>query len=149
MHYKIKDSISPLVSETRLFPAGSDYRARCGCFINPEDSEDVIDFTIFNLIYRQLFLEALSSLHSFPPIRLSPFFSLLSVAPFRSGAILKELAVNGVPLLTYPPHMLHIFQVLDLLLFGTLKRSRKDLPIDDVRSVTAFMFESGGYQKNR
>jgi hypothetical protein len=47
MHYKGESSITPLVSKARLFPAGWDSRACCDRSISPEDSEDVIDFTIF------------------------------------------------------------------------------------------------------
>jgi hypothetical protein len=42
-----------------------------------------------------------------------------------SEEILKELAENGVLGLTYPPHTSHIFQVLDLVLFGNLKRCKQ------------------------
>jgi hypothetical protein len=68
MHYKVESSISPLVSETRLFQAGSDSRACGDRLVNPEDSEDVIDFVIFIPICRKLFLEALPPLHSSSPI---------------------------------------------------------------------------------
>jgi hypothetical protein len=50
MHYKVESSISPLVSETGLVSAGSDCCAYGDRFISPEDSEDVINFTIFILI---------------------------------------------------------------------------------------------------
>jgi hypothetical protein len=38
---------------------------------------------------------------------------------------LKEFAERGVAVITYPPHTLHRFQVLDLLLSGRLKAAKK------------------------
>jgi hypothetical protein len=58
MHYKVKGSISPLISETHLFPASSGCRAYCDRFISLEDSEDAIDFI---LISRQALLRFLQS----------------------------------------------------------------------------------------
>ena len=45
--------------------------------------------------------------------------------------ILKEFAEQGVVVVTYPPHTSHIFQVLDVLLFGRLKSAKKYLPRND------------------
>jgi hypothetical protein len=47
-----------------------------------------------------------------------------------SEDILKELSAHGILLLTYPPHSSHVFQVLDVLLFGNLKSAKKYLPRD-------------------
>jgi hypothetical protein len=44
--------------------------------------------------------------------------------------VMKELASHGILLITYPPHTSHIFQVLDILLFGQLKRIKKHLVRD-------------------
>jgi hypothetical protein len=44
--------------------------------------------------------------------------------------VLKELAEHGILLLTYPPHTSHLFQVLDVLLFGRLKAAKKKLSRD-------------------
>jgi hypothetical protein len=48
-----------------------------------------------------------------------------------SEEILRELARNGILVLVYPPHTSHLFQVLDVLLFGRLKVFRKYLPKGD------------------
>jgi hypothetical protein len=48
-----------------------------------------------------------------------------------SEDILRELAHHGVLLITYPPHTSHIFQVLDVLLFGRLKLAKKHLSRND------------------
>jgi hypothetical protein len=48
-----------------------------------------------------------------------------------SEMILKEFAEQGVVVVTYPPHTSHIFQVLDVLLFGRLKSAKKYLPRND------------------
>jgi hypothetical protein len=42
-----------------------------------------------------------------------------------SAPVLQKLARHGVLVATYPPHTSHIFQVLDILLFGFLKGSKK------------------------
>jgi hypothetical protein len=39
VHYKVESSISPLVRETRLFPAGVDCRVCCDRFISPDEPE--------------------------------------------------------------------------------------------------------------
>jgi hypothetical protein len=48
-----------------------------------------------------------------------------------SDSVLQNLARHGVLVLTYPPHTSHIFQVLDVLLFGLIKRSKKYQMRDD------------------
>jgi hypothetical protein len=45
--------------------------------------------------------------------------------------LLKEFAERGVGVITYPPHTAHLFQVLDLLLFGRLKAAQKNIPRAD------------------
>jgi hypothetical protein len=39
--------------------------------------------------------------------------------------LLKEFAESGAAVIIYPPHTSHLFQVLDLLLFGRLKAAKK------------------------
>jgi hypothetical protein len=41
-----------------------------------------------------------------------------------SDDVLRDLATHGILLMTYPPHSSHIFQVLDVLLFGRLKSAK-------------------------
>jgi hypothetical protein len=48
-----------------------------------------------------------------------------------SEDILKKLARHGILVITYPPHTSHLFQVLDVLLFGVLKRAKKYQRRDD------------------
>jgi hypothetical protein len=43
---------------------------------------------------------------------------------YMSNSMPKKLARHGVLVLTYPPHTSHIFQVLDVLLFGLVNRSK-------------------------
>jgi hypothetical protein len=45
--------------------------------------------------------------------------------------LLKEFAERGVVVMTYPSHISHLFQVLDLLLFGRLKSAPNDIPRAD------------------
>jgi hypothetical protein len=45
--------------------------------------------------------------------------------------ILQKLARQVVIVLTHPPHTSHIFQALDVLLFGVLKRAKKNQHCDD------------------
>jgi hypothetical protein len=51
-----------------------------------------------------------------------------------SDEILQELANHGILVLTYPPHTSHLFQVLDVLLFGRLKAAKKYLPRGEIPS---------------
>ena len=48
--------------------------------------------------------------------------------------MLRILAENLIIVITYPPHTSHVFQVLDLLLFGILKKYKKYIPKDDTIS---------------
>jgi hypothetical protein len=48
-----------------------------------------------------------------------------------SDEILQELANHGIILITYPPHTSHLFQVLDVFLFGHLQSEKKYLARDD------------------
>jgi hypothetical protein len=52
-----------------------------------------------------------------------------------SNSMPEKLARHGVLVLTYPPHMSHLFQVLDVLLFCLLKRSKKYQIRDDALSI--------------
>lgn len=45
--------------------------------------------------------------------------------------LLKILAENKILVITYPPHTSHVFQVLDKLLFGVLKKHKKYIPKND------------------
>jgi hypothetical protein len=47
-----------------------------------------------------------------------------------SADVLQDLSSHGILLITYPPHSSHIFQVLDVLLFGRLKSAKKYLRRD-------------------
>jgi hypothetical protein len=50
MHQKIESSVPLLVSETCLFPTGSDYHACCDRLIILDNSEEVIIFPILLFI---------------------------------------------------------------------------------------------------
>jgi hypothetical protein len=52
-----------------------------------------------------------------------------------SDSILRKLACHAILVIAYPPHTSHIFQVLDVLLFGIAKRSKKYQMRDDGLSV--------------
>jgi hypothetical protein len=54
-----------------------------------------------------------------------------------SESILRKLACHGV-VITYPPHTSHVFQVLDVLLFGIMKRSKMYQMRDDGLSVHVY-----------
>jgi hypothetical protein len=59
------------------------------------------------------------------------FGALPNIIRHRSNSMLKKLARHGVFVLTYPPHPSHIFQFLDVLLSGLVKRSKKYQIRDD------------------
>ena len=48
-----------------------------------------------------------------------------------SDSVLGKLARHGVLVITYPPHTSHVFQILDVLLFGLVKRAKKHQMRDD------------------
>jgi hypothetical protein len=52
-----------------------------------------------------------------------------------SNSMSEKLARHGVLVLMYPPHMSHIFQVLYVLLFGLVKRSKKYQICDDTLPI--------------
>jgi hypothetical protein len=52
-----------------------------------------------------------------------------------SNSMLEKLAGHEVLILTYPPHTSHIFQDLDVLLFGLVKRSKKYQIRDDTLPI--------------
>jgi hypothetical protein len=51
------------------------------------------------------------------------------------NSMLEKLARHAVLVLAYPPHTSYIFQVLDALLFGRVKRSRKYQIRDDTLPI--------------
>jgi hypothetical protein len=52
-----------------------------------------------------------------------------------SNSMLEKLARHGVLVLTCPPHTSHIFQVLEVLLFGLVERSKKYQIRDDILPI--------------
>jgi hypothetical protein len=52
-----------------------------------------------------------------------------------SNSMIERLARHGVLVLTYPPHTSHLFQVLDVLRFGLVKRSKKYQISDDILPI--------------
>jgi hypothetical protein len=48
-----------------------------------------------------------------------------------SNAVLDKMARNGILVIAHPPHTSDIFQALDVLLFGILKRAKKDQRRDE------------------
>jgi hypothetical protein len=57
-----------------------------------------------------------------------------------SNSMLEKLAQHRVLVLTYPPHTSSIFQVLDVLLFGLVKRSKKYQIRDDTLPYMSITF---------
>jgi hypothetical protein len=51
------------------------------------------------------------------------------------NSMFEKLARHGILVLTYPPHISHRFQVLDVLLFGLVKRSTKYQIRDDTLPI--------------
>ncbi|OHT08942.1 hypothetical protein TRFO_22367 [Tritrichomonas foetus] len=45
-----------------------------------------------------------------------------------SDRVMEELSPNNIYIITFPPHTSHIFQVLDVSIFGILKNYLKSLP---------------------
>lgn len=56
-----------------------------------------------------------------------------------SGDVLRKLVWYGLLVIIYPAHTSHLFQVLDVLLFGILKRARKYQRRDEKLSNMSIM----------
>jgi hypothetical protein len=85
-----------------------------------------VDAGLFRKDIQEMFLPAVATNHRLPGCKNKPAILFCdNCACHCYEATLKELAENGVLVLTYPPHRSHIFQVLNLVLFGNLKRCKK------------------------
>jgi hypothetical protein len=91
-----------------------------------------VDAQIFNAYIKDVFLPTIAANRELPGCANKPALLFCdNCTSHCSEEILRELARNGVLLLTYPPHTSHIFQILDVLLFGRLKALKKYLPKDN------------------
>jgi hypothetical protein len=91
-----------------------------------------VDADLFGRYIQEIFLPAVATNCRLPECKNKPATLFCDNCTCRCfEAILKELAEKGVLVLTYPPHASHIFQVLDLVLFGNLKRCQKYQTRDD------------------
>jgi hypothetical protein len=90
------------------------------------------DSELFTRYIREAFLPTVAANRELPGCANKPALLFCdNCATQCSDEILRELARNGVLLLTYPPHTSHIFQVLDVLPFGRLKVLKEYFPKDD------------------
>jgi hypothetical protein len=61
-------------------------------------------------------------------------------SPHLAPAVLTLLSNAPVPIVTFASHTTQIFQILDLTLFGVLKRrEQSQLPFDDARGTVHFI----------
>jgi hypothetical protein len=61
INYKIKGSVSLVVTEANLFLRCSNHHTCCNALVCTENSENVIDFAVFIVIFREVFLKHLQS----------------------------------------------------------------------------------------
>jgi hypothetical protein len=115
--------IAPRQSENRIFENG----VRAGVDLKLEiRPSPYVDANLFRKYIQEMFLPAVATNRRLPGCKNQPAILFCdNRACHCFDAILKELAGNGVLVLTYSPHTSHIFQVLDLVLFGNLKRCKK------------------------
>jgi hypothetical protein len=91
---------------------------------------------IFRTYIETVFFPAIAANKKLPGCRNKPAILFCgNWACHCSEDILIEFARHGVLVLSYPPHMSNLFQVLDLLLFSRLKSAKKYLPRNDQAST--------------
>jgi hypothetical protein len=115
--------IAPRPSANRIFAK----RVRPGVDLKLEIRPSLyVDADLFRQYIQEMFLPAVATNRRLPGCnnkRAILFCDNYTCHCFE--AILKELAENGAVVLTCPPHTSHMFQVLDVVLFGNLKRCKK------------------------
>lgn len=120
--------ICPRPSATRIFEKGIREHVDVSLEIRPTA---YVDAALFTKYMRDVFLPIVSAKRELPGCANKPAILFCdNCAAHCSREILQELARNGVLLLTYPAHTSHLFQVLDVLLFGKLKAFKKYLARD-------------------
>jgi hypothetical protein len=91
-----------------------------------------VDAELFNQYLKIIFIPTFAANRELPGCANKPAILFCdNCASHCSVEILRERARNGILVLTYPPHTPHLFQVLDVLLFGRLKVFKKYLPKDN------------------
>jgi hypothetical protein len=92
---------------------------------------------IFRIYIETVFFSAIAANRKLPGCRNKRAISFCdNCACQYSEDILIEFAGQGVLVLSYPPNMSNLFQVLDLPLFGRLKLAKKYLPRNDQASAS-------------
>jgi hypothetical protein len=78
-----------------------------------------VDAGLFNQYRKEIFIPAVAANREPPGCDNKPAVLFCdNCTSHCSEEILRELARNGILVLTYPPHTSHLFQILDVLLFG-------------------------------
>jgi hypothetical protein len=91
-----------------------------------------MDAELFNQHIKKIFIPTVSANQELPECANKPAILFCdNCSPYYSEEILRELARNGILILTHLPHTSHLFQVIDVLLFGLLKVFKEYLPKDD------------------
>jgi hypothetical protein len=91
-----------------------------------------LDAELFSQHIKEIFIPTIAANRELPRYANRPAILFCdNCTSHCSDEILRELARNDILVLTYPPHTSHLFQVLDVLLFGQLKVFKKYLPEDN------------------
>jgi hypothetical protein len=91
-----------------------------------------VDAELFNQYIKEIFIPTVAANRELPGCANKPAILFYdNCASHCSDEILRELARNGILVLTCPPHTSDLFQVLDVLLFGRMNVFKKYLPKDD------------------
>jgi hypothetical protein len=91
-----------------------------------------VDAELFNQYIKEIFIPTVAANRELPGCANKPAILFCdNCASHCSDEILRELARNEILVPTYTPHTSHLFQVLDVLLFGRLKAFKKYLPKDN------------------
>jgi hypothetical protein len=91
-----------------------------------------VDAELFNQYIKEIFIPTVAANRELPGCANKPAILFCDNCDSHcSEEIPRELAWNGILVLTCPPHTSHLFQVVDALLFNRLKVFKKYLPKDD------------------
>jgi hypothetical protein len=122
------DAYYPLfVSSDRATPAVFEHQIRDGIDLQIEISPSPdVNAEIFERYFDTLLIPAVEANRQLPGCDKKPAILFCdNCSAHMSNSMQERLARHRVLVLMYPLHTSHIFQVLDGLLFGLVKRSKK------------------------
>jgi hypothetical protein len=124
----VEDACSPtLVSAQPVVREVSQHQIRNGINLQTEIAHSpYVTSEIFERYIDSVLIPAVGANRELPGCTKKPAILFCdNCSADMSAPVLQKLAHHRVPVITYPTDTSHIFQVLDVLLLGLLKRSKK------------------------